>query len=152
MPWTSKTVWGVVVKIPTRFKVASMVKVEVSITRSLEIVRSPTNEWEAKVSAMNLPEIWRLDEMEALDPKKALPDMEAIPPTSKVVSVAFPALMPNLLFPVISRLVDIDAPAEKRAKPSKAALPLISRSPETRRSLEAEIVPVWVVVPVPNLE
>ena len=40
----------------------------------------------------------------------------------------------------------------KRARPSKAALPLTSKPPEMRRSLALEMVPAWVVVSEPNQE
>ena len=59
-------------------------------TNSLEMVKSPVNEWEAKVSAMKRPDIWRLDDIEALAPKKVLPEIDAVPPTSSLVSRLLP--------------------------------------------------------------
>jgi len=43
----------------------------------------------------------------------SVPEMEAVPPTSRVVLVAPPALIPSLLAPVISKLVDTETPPLK---------------------------------------
>ena len=48
------------------------------------------------------------------------PEMEAVPPTSNEVSVALPALIPNLESESISKLDDTDTPAEKSVNPVKA--------------------------------
>ena len=53
--------------------------------------------------------------MEAFEPKKALPDIEAVPPTSRVVSVNAPALTANREFaPVNSNLSEPEALAKEK--------------------------------------
>ena len=85
----------------------------------------PRNELEAVVeSEMNLPEIWRLEEMEALEPKVTLPEILAVPPTSNEVSVLFPALMPKRVLPVNSKLVDTETPPEKVESPVMVKVPV----------------------------
>ena len=101
---------------------------------SLVIARSPAKECDAAVSAMNRPEIWRFDEIEALLPKKALPEIEAVPPTSKVLFITLPALMPNKgEEPVSSKFPERDAFASKKESESTSKLP------ETRRSFIVEM-------------
>ena len=49
------------------------------ILAALEILRSPLKEWDEAVSAMNRPDIWRLEEILALESKKVLPSTSRRP-------------------------------------------------------------------------
>ncbi len=64
-------------------------------------------------------------ETEAEELKRAKPEIEAVPPTSKVASMLLPALIPSLV--------------DTEAMDPKDAVPLTSKSPEMRRSLDWEI-------------
>ena len=56
------------------------------------------------------------------------PDIEAVPPTSNLVSVAFPELMPRLPV-VISNPVDEEAPPEMVMRPSEVMVPIPDKLP-----------------------
>src|SRR3989338_4457007 len=104
-----------------------------------EVLISPVSPLSPK---MKRPDVWKLSEIEALEPKKTLPDMEAVPPTSNMVLMTLPGLIPKRAEePVSSKLPDKEALAVKRANPSKADDPLTSRPPEIRRSSNELIVP-----------
>ena len=140
MPWTSRVVTGAV-PMPNLVLVVSIVKTFVV----------PAAFWKRKAVVALTPGLtWPPVEPEP--PRVMMPEIEAVPPTSKLVSVKFPELIPNLLSPVISKLVEIEAPEPNRTKPSKAAEPFTSRPPEMIRSSAVEMVPVWVVAVPPNLE
>jgi len=54
--------------------------------------------------------VWVIAERtESVEPKVTAPEMEAVPPTSRDVSVAPPALIPSLVLPVSSKLPETEA-------------------------------------------
>ena len=139
MPWTSKVVEGVVVRIPTRLFWASIDKVLVSKEKPLtppERVRLVSL---AKVQASAL----EVTVSPVASPKVTLPVIEALPLIFNWVPTIAWALRPlemrrepeKELDPV---LTEVKVP-EIEALPPNDAVPLVSRSPEIRTSLDAEM-------------
>ena len=81
------------------------------------------------------------NELDAVDPFWVkMPDMEAAPPTSKEVSVLFPALIPK--FPVvISNPVDEEAPAAIVMRPLKVEASVMTSPPAESMVMSPEVVP-----------
>ena len=57
--------------------------------------------------------------------KVVVPDMDAVPPTSRVVLVELPALIPKRLSPVTSKLVETETPPEKEVRPAIVKAPVL---------------------------
>src|SRR3989344_734868 len=85
-----------------------------------------------------------LPETVRVEPRVVAPLMDAVPPTSKVVVVSPPALIPTLLLPVTSKFVDTETPPENVQKPltvsfwEREAGPPAPQSSEMVTSLEPE--------------
>ena len=83
-----------------------------------------------------------------VEAKVVAPDIEAVPPTSRDVSVLLPALMPSLELLVISKLVETETPPLKVARPVVVAVPVktllvvTKRLPATLKSLPVDMAPV----------
>ena len=102
--------------------------------------------------------------MEVMIPAKvSVPDMEAVPPTSNMVSVKTPALIPNLaVAEVSSKLLATEAEPPNRVRPEILAVPPTSRLvsvappalipnlllPVISKFVETEAPPEKVVSPV----
>src|SRR3989344_8873185 len=83
--------------------------------------------------------------------KVVVPDMLAVPPTSNLVLVAPPALMPKLPV-VISKPVDEDAPPEMVIRPSVVRVPMPERLPPADMSQSLVLIsPVSPLSPKMNL-
>src|SRR3989344_2060810 len=125
VPWTSKTVEGVVVRIPILLLAASTDKVLVSRDKPLT---PPDNT--KSVSLVNVHVAALAVTVSAeVSPMMREPDILAVPPTSSVVLVSPPALIPKRLLPVTSKLVETETPPEKVAKPSVVIAPIPVKSP-----------------------
>ena len=145
MPWTSKVVEGVVVKMPIRLFVASIDNVFVSKDKPLTPPDKVKLVSLAKVQASALAV--RVSPLAS--PRVVLPVIEALPLiVSPVPTIAW-ALKPletrrepakdddavpeKVFVPYVKKL------PETEATPPNEAVPLVSRSPEIRRSLVVEI-------------
>ena len=74
--------------------------------------------------------------------KVVVPEMLAVPPTSKAVLMKAPALIPSFEeTEVSSKLFENEAPDPKITNPSKAVDPFTSNPPDINKSFEASIVP-----------
>ena len=78
------------------------------------------------------------------------PDIEAVPPTSNLVSVMAPALMPKLPV-VISKPVDEEAPPEKVCNPVNVLAAKIAKVPVVGRVTLVTPDTVKVVAKLPDM-
>ena len=65
-----------------------------------------------------------------VEPRVRAPLMDAVPPTSNEVLVSPPALMPSLVLPVSSKLLDTDTPVLKVERALKMGAPVKVQAPE----------------------
>ena len=180
VPWTSKRVSGEVVPMPTLPSPVIFWLLPVIAPPRVKalIVRVPV---ELEIVSVLRADDSSVLETEALEPNQELPETEAVPPTSSVVSINPPALIPNLeaelpssklpdteALPRTSRVVagtvvpiptlpeeppgETQRVLDNEAGPAKLKLPMPSRSLERKRSPAVEIQLVWEVAPVPNRE
>ena len=90
----------------------------------------------------NLFDSWVVGHVYVTPRNVVAPDMEAVPPTSNMVLMTLPELMPRRAEELVSsRLPDMEALEVNMANPSKADEPLTSKPPETRRSSNELTVP-----------
>ena len=84
--------------------------------------------------------------------KVVAPEILAVPPTSNEVLVAPPGLMPSLVSPVSSKLVETETPPDKVTKPSAVIAPIPVKAPvEEISQSEVLISPVSPESPKMNL-
>ena len=159
MPWTSKVVLGVVVKMPTRLFVESIESVLVSKdspltppdkVRLVSLANVHASALAITVSPLASPKtvlpFTRRSVPVVMEPVAWTPLDTSNPPKNEDDPVPFTLKFDEILaVPITSRVAEMDTPE------SNLDLPSTSKAPESKRSLEVERKEP-VVVFVPNLE
>jgi hypothetical protein len=116
---------------------------EITPLTAVAVRLEPLNPLTASIDPENVLEAVLLEVI--TPPRVRVPDMLAVPPTSRVVLITFPALMPSReLVPVNSRLPEILALLLRVNCPETEAVPSTSRLVETLAELLNTQNPVMV--------